>query len=120
MGSANRYAKKRARKRKGFCSSNQQSVDNSKQQKMDTPDQTQLSSPTTSTGASISKLNFSTISEPERDDSGTDIVTNCNFIIESDLFMSLILMIGKCPDCAGSVNIEHKLNDKMGLPQFSI
>jgi len=83
----------------------------------ETPDQTPVSSPA-STGASASKLNFSTLSEPERDDSGTDIVTNCNFIIESDLFMSLILMIGKCPDCAGSVNIEHKLNDKMGLAQF--
>ena len=111
MGASHRYAKRRSRKRKGFHGQNHWARENE--------EQTPLGSPTSaSTGASAAKLNCSTISEPERDNSETDIVTNCNFIIESDLFMSLILMIGKCPDCVGSVNIEHKLNDKMGLAQF--
>jgi len=30
-----------------------------------------------------------------------------NFIMDSDLFMSLILMISRCPDCGAAVNIEH-------------
>ena len=51
-------------------------------------------------------------------DAETEKVTYCNFILESDLFMSLISLIGRCPDCVGSINVEHLLNAKMGFAQF--
>ena len=56
--------------------------------------------------------------EIEIDNSKTELITNCNFILQSDLFMSLILFIGKCLDCVGAVVIEHLLNAKMGLARF--
>ena len=46
------------------------------------------------------------------------VANDCNFIINSDLFMSLILMIGQCPDRAASINIERLIQEKMGLAQF--
>ena len=45
-------------------------------------------------------------------------VPECNFIINSELFLSLITMIGRCPTCIGSINIEHLISEKMGLAQF--
>ena len=32
-----------------------------------------------------------------------------NFIIKSELFLSLITMIGRCPACIGSIDNEHVL-----------
>ena len=41
-----------------------------------------------------------------------------NFIINSELFLSLINMTGRCPACIVSINIEHFISEKMGLAQF--
>ena len=48
-------------------------------------------------------------------------VPECNFITKNELSLSLITMIGRCPACIGSINIEHLLtllSEKMGLAQF--
>ena len=37
------------------------------------------------------------------------IVPEYNFIINSELFLSLITMNGRCPACIRSINIEHLL-----------
>ena len=50
------------------------------------------------------------------EDAPVTVANDCNF--NSDLFMSLILMIGQCPDCAASINIEHLIQEKMSLAQF--
>ena len=53
--------------------------------------------------ASAQKLNICL----EQNDDDTSAVTSpgCNFIINSDLFLSLVTMTGRCPDCLAVVNI---------------
>ena len=46
------------------------------------------------------------------------IAHGCNFIIDSDLFIPLVTMIGICPECVAAVNIQHMIAQKMGLAQF--
>ena len=67
--------------------------------------------------ASAQKLN---VSLKSTDDSTGPPVTfpECNFIINSELCSSLITMIGRCPACIGSINIEHLISEKMGLAEF--
>ena len=48
------------------------------------------------------------------EDAPVTVANDCNLIINSDFFMSLILMIGQCPDYAASINIEHLIQEKMG------
>ena len=46
------------------------------------------------------------------------IVQGCNFIIDNNLFIPLVTMIGRCPECVAAVNIQHMIAEKMGLAQF--
>ena len=89
MGSGSRYYKSRSRKRKGFAGNLGNSTDNNQQQ-------VQLP-----TSASAKKLK--TLSETE---TSCGIAHGHNFIIDSDLFIPLVTMTGRCPECVAVVNIH--------------
>jgi hypothetical protein len=106
MGSEKRYKKVRSRKRKGFATR----ALNANTSVVDT---TVNNEPIQNKSASGKKLNVS-FSE-----SDPPIATpGCNFFINSDLFMSLINIVGRCPVCVAAIDIEHLLSNKMGLAQF--
>ena len=90
MGSGSRYSNRRARKRKGFAVKS-------------TATPTNEDGSSASNSASAKKISLVTPAE----DAPVTVANNCNFIINSDLFISLISMVGQCPDCAASINIEH-------------
>ena len=96
--SGSRYNNRRARKRKGFPVKS-------------------TTTPTNEDGSSasisVSAKKNSLVTPAE--DAPVTVANDCNFIINSDLFMSLILMIGQCSDCATSINIQHLIQEKMGL-----
>ena len=94
MGSGSRYNKSRSRKKKGFAGNLSNSTDNNQQQ-------VQLP---TSTSALAKKLKTSLETE-----TSCGIAHGCNFIIDSDLFIPLVTMIGRCPECVATVNIQHFL-----------
>ena len=99
--SGSRYNNRRARKRKGFAVKS-------------------TTTPTNEDGSlasiSVSAKKISLVAPAE--DAPVTVANDCNFIINSDLFMSLILMIGQCSDCAASINTEQLIQEKMGLAQF--
>ena len=99
MGSGSRYNKSRSRKRKGFAGNLGNSTDSNQQQ---------VQLPT-----STSAKKWKTSSETE-----TGIAHGCNFLIDSDLFIPLVTMIGRCPECAAAVNILYMITQKIGLAQF--
>ena len=101
MGSGSRYNKSRSRKKKGFAGNLSNSTDNNQQQ-------VQLP-----TSASAKKLKTSSGTE-----TSCGIAHGCNFIIDSDLFIPLVTMIGRCPECAAAVNILYMITQKIGLAQF--
>ena len=102
MSSESTYNKSRSRKRKGFAGNLGNSTDNNQQQ-------VQLP---TSTSA---KKKMKTSSETE---TSCGIDHGCNFIIDTDLFIPLVTMIGRCPECVAAVNIQHMIAEKMGRAQF--
>ena len=117
MGSSKRYAATRSRKRKGF---------NKKPSQVPITPPSTPSTPATPTVVGASSRKFSTpdidVSEnppdvDEADESET-CAFDCNFFMNSDLFMSLILMIGKCPDCSSPIEIKHDISKKCGVVQF--
>ena len=65
------------------------------------------------TSASEEKLKTSS-----ETDTSCGIAHGCNFIIDSDLFIPLVTMIGRCPEYVAAVNIQHIIAQKMGLAQF--
>ena len=101
MGPESRYNNRRARKKKGFA------VKSST-----TPTNEDGSS--ASNSASVKKISFVT----PAGDAPVTFANDCNFIINSDLFMSLMLIIVQCPNCAATINIEHLIHKKMDLAQF--
>lgn len=101
MASGSKYNNRRARKRRGFALKS-------------TTKPTNEDGSSASNSASVKKISFVT----PAGDAPVTVANDCNFIINSDLFMPLILMIAHCPDCAASVNIEHLIQQKMGLAQF--
>ena len=101
MGSGSRYNKSRSRKKKGFAGNLSNSTDNNQQQ-------VQLP-----TSASAKKLKTSSETE-----TSCGIAHGRNFIIDSDLFIPLVTMIGRCPECAAAVNILYMITQKIGLAQF--
>ena len=76
-----------------------------------------------SESASAQKLN---VLLKSTDDSTTPVTIppatapEWNFIINSELFLSLITMTGRCPACIVSINIEHFISEKMGLSLFIV
>jgi len=54
---------------------------------------------------------------PQEHSSEPETTPECNFLMNSDLFLSLTLMIARCPVCVAAVNIIH-LPSKMGLAHF--
>ena len=44
-----------------------------------------------------------------------DIEKDCNVIMNSNLFSSLLKTIGRCPECYSLFNIVHDINKKEGL-----
>ena len=94
MGSESRYNKSRYRKRKGFADNLSNSTD-SNQQQVQLP---------TSTSTSAKKLKTSLETE-----TSCGIAHGCNFIIDSDLFIPLVTMIGRCSECVATVNMQHFL-----------
>ena len=101
MGLGGRYNKSTYRKRKEFACNLGNSIDNNQQQ---------VQLPT-----STSTKNLKTSLETE---TSCGIAHGCNFIIDSDLFIPLVTMIGRCPECVATVNIQHIIAQKMGLAQF--
>ena len=66
--------------------------------------------------ASAEKLE---ISLESNDDTSSPLTAfDYNFIINSELFLSLITTIGRCPACIASINIKHLILEKRGLAQF--
>ncbi|XP_057290075.1 uncharacterized protein LOC130612741 [Hydractinia symbiolongicarpus] len=115
MANKKSYQKRRSRKRKGFNGANVTASNTTLNGTSSEPIQELTEpEPSTQTGASAAKLDCSTTSETIE----KEFVANCNIIIESDLLMSLIFMIGRCPDCAASVSVEHLLQAKMGMAHF--
>ena len=51
--------------------------------------------------ASSSKLNI----DNDDDDEGDGTNAEFHFIINSDLFLSLLIMLGRCPECCGPINV---------------
>ena len=96
MGSGSRYNKSRSRKKKGFAGNLSNSTDNNQQQ-------VQLP-----TSASAKKLKTSSETE-----TSCGIAHGRNFIIDSDLFIPLVTMIGRCPECVAAVNIQHMIAQKI-------
>ena len=89
MGSGSRCNRK-ARKRKGFAvKSTTTTVD-------------QDGSSPSNSASTKKKLLFT-----PAEDAPVTVANDCKFVINSDLLMSLILMIGHCPDCAAPINIDH-------------
>ena len=82
---------------KGFTGNLGHSTDDSEQQ-------VQLS-----TSASAKKLKTSSETE-----TSCGIAHGCNFTIDSDLFMPLVPMIGRCPECVAAVNIQFMIAQKNG------
>ena len=101
MGPESRYNNRREKKKKGFA------VKSST-----TPTNEDGSS--ASNSASVKKISFVT----PAGDAPVTFANDCNFIINSDLFMSLMLIIVQCPNCAATINIEHLIHKKMDLAQF--
>lgn len=106
MGSGSRYNKSRARKRKGFASKTINSATTNANEMLNTNNN--------NTSASREKLDISSF--PDSD--FPTATPGCNFIMDSDLFLSLMTMVGKCPDCVGSIKMVHLISEKMGLAQF--
>ena len=71
-----------------------------------------------------SKFNCQHLLEPKKMKTSSEtetscgIVQGCNFIIDNNLFIPLVTMIGRCPECVAAVNIQHMIAQKMGLAQF--
>ena len=63
----------------------------------------------------LQQKKLKTLSETE---TSCVIVHGCNFIMHSDIFIPLVTMIGRCPECVAAVNIEPIIAQKMGLSQF--
>ena len=101
MGSGSRYNNRRARKRRDFAVKS-------------TAKPTNEDGSSGSNSASVKKISFVT----PAGDAPVTVANDCNFIINSDLFMSLMLIIVQCPNCAACINIEHLIQEKMGLAQF--
>ena len=97
MGSGSRYNDRGARKRKCFAVKSTVTPTNE--------DWTSASN-----SASAKKISLVTLAE----DAPVTVANDCNLIINNDFFMSLISMIGQCPDYAASINIEHLIQEKMG------
>ena len=102
MVSGSRYNNRRVRKRKGFAVKY-------------TTTPTNEDGSSASNSASEKKISLVTPAE----DAPVTVANDCNFIINSDHFMSLILMIDQCLDCAASINIEHLIQEKRVLHNFS-
>ena len=63
---------------------------------------------------SSSKLNI----DNDDDDEGDGTNAEFRFIINSDLFLSLLIMLGRCPECCGAINVEHQPSQKRGFALF--
>lgn len=115
MGSKSRYSKSRTRKRKYLgkkCDENgASSIEDkaSSENGINDGGNTEVNK-----SASGKKLNISSTESVCL----TSIAAECNFIMNSDLFISLLLMVGRCPDCVGPIDITHLISEKMGFAQF--
>ena len=101
MGSGSRYNNRRGRKRRGFALKS-------------TTKPTNEDGSSASNSASVKKISFVT----PAGDAPVTFANDCNFIINSDLFMSLMLIIVQCPNCAATINIAYLIQEKMDLAQF--
>eukprot|EP00111_Clytia_hemisphaerica_P015251 TCONS_00044971-protein len=99
MGSTKRYTYTRSSKRKGFAGTRYV-----KTAKSSTPTTDEINADAQRSGASAKKLNIST--QSAIDNPTETCLENCNFIVESDLFMSLILSIGSCIDCQSGTSLQ--------------
>ena len=114
MGSSKRYTNSRTKVRKCFYGKRfGREAKNTEKNTVVAEPKSPPNSPTT--GASSTKLN---IAIPSVEDEFEIVQKNCNFIMQSELFMSLIYMVARCPDCVANVNIEHLVNNKMGFAQY--
>ena len=117
MGSTKRYAATRSRKRKGFNK-------RPSQVPITLPSTPSVPATPTVLGASSSKLSTphvdgsANLHDIDEADESETIASECNFFMNSDLFMSLILIIGKCPDCSSPIGIKHEISKKRGVVQF--
>lgn len=129
MGSSERRRKRKAPKRKVNVPQNRhhQHHQQEKNQKCSRqiaevyPFQIEVDSPNTS--ASALKLNSTLDSAVSNLEDG--LVNNeecgvgeCNFIMNSDIFLSTMMMIGRCPDCLASISVRHLFSKKQGFAQF--
>jgi len=94
MGSAKRYMKTRAKKRKLYPKKNHENSTESVDSNINKP------------SSSSQKIDLSFLDDNSDEESQVP-VKECNVIINTDLLMSLILMIGRCPECDATVNITH-------------
>ena len=102
MGSGSRDNNRRARKRKSLALKY-------------TTTPTNEDGSSFSNSASAEKISLLTPAE----DAPVTVTNDYNVIINSDFFVSLILMIGHCPGCAAYINIEHLVQEKWVLHKFS-
>ena len=121
MGSSKRYSKARGPKRRYFRGTAKETTKNNGKDQASNEEDV-VEKPTEETeenpapkSASADKIEFSAAS-PEDCDS-EDTFPECNFIMNSDLFLSLTATVARCPVCIAAVNIKH-LPDKMGLAHF--
>ena len=112
MGSKKRYEHSKGNKRKFFRGSakNTDKIDEEQEQKQDIV----VTEENPKSSASADKIDLQERTEKDFED---EHMPECNFLMNSDLFISLLLLVARCPDCLSAINVVH-LQSKMGLAHF--
>lgn len=115
MGSSSRLSKTKSAKRRGFINKSFAST-NKKIEYCTEPAEDMESDivvdGTVNMSSSAMKLDISSDEEEVGETSGF------NMFINSDVLMSLMVMLCRCPDCCGSVNMIYEPTKKRGLALF--
>ena len=113
MGSQDRYRKSRSRKRTSFCErKDQKNVTNNNNNNVTNNDGGHVcNNKNKSASASAEKLNVT----PQIDSSNN---AECNFIMNSGLFLSLLTLVGRCPKCVAPIKIVPPVIRENGSGSF--
>ena len=116
MGSTKRYKYNKGNKRRFFRGTAKKTdVNNEEHRLNEDAVVNQETAPPKSGSASEQKIDLP--NAPQEHSNEPETTPECNFLMNSDLFLSLTLVIARCPACVAAVNIIH-LPLRMGLAHF--
>ena len=113
MGSNKRCKKNRANKARGFLKRKVEKGLNSTQQQ-----EISYTAATSTCDANVETVDPSNSSEESDPEENEENFFGFYFLMNSDILMSILLLLCRCPDCDSAVNISYLSNKKRGFALF--